>query len=58
MTTSNIRPNKTVLTMITAAFLSILISGCADKGPSSSYDNNSAKWQQQKAKEAVKNIDE
>lgn len=58
MTTSNILSDKTALCIITAILLSFAISGCADKGPSSSYNNDSAQWQQQKAREAVKNIDE
>lgn len=54
MTDTKIQLNKTVISI---AALAMLFIGCADKTPDSSYDNDSAKWQQLKSKEAVKNID-
>ena len=42
---------------ITAMLFTFTLVGCAEKGVNSSYDNNSAQWQQNKSKQAVDNID-
>ena len=42
---------------ITAILFSFVLVGCAEKTVNSSYDNNSAQWQQNKSKQAVDNID-
>ncbi|MCF6309170.1 MAG: hypothetical protein L3J19_01650 [Sulfurimonas sp.] len=57
MTNTKIQLNKIVISVAVAMLLAILFIGCADKATGSSYDNNSAKWQQLKSKEAVENID-
>lgn len=57
MTNSKIQLNKTITFLTVAGLLTILFIGCSDKAPGSSYNNNSAKWQQNKSEKAVENID-
>lgn len=57
MTSTKTISNKKTIAIMAISMIGILFVGCADKAPGSSYDNDSAKWQQHKAKEAVDNID-